>query len=474
MLKLYPYQGEGVDGIRGSYKKGRRAPLYVLPTGGGKTVVFSHIAASVAARGKRVMVLVHRIELLRQTSAGLAKSEVDHSLINPKFTPDYTKLVQVASVQTLIKRLHHFEQYPPDLIIIDEAHHALAATWKRIVATFPSARVLGVTATPCRGDGSGLGIESGGVFDDLIIGPQIRELIDMGFLVKPVVYAPLQRLDLSGVRVVRGDFDQKEIEKRVDKPKITGDVVAHYTKLCPGEPCIVFCVSVEHAQHVATEFRAAGYKAYSVDGTMEDEMRKRIINGLGNGSVQVATSCDLISEGTDIPAVACAILLRPTQSTGLFLQQIGRALRTMAGKSRAIVLDHVGNVLRHGMPDEVREWSLKGIDKRKKGSGGGIPVSPVTQCPKCYGMHLPQQFCPYCGHEYKAPAIKVEGGELQEVTEDQAKRIKWKKAEEVTKADSLAALEKIGRDRNYKPGWARHVWENRRANKAKAQQEQLI
>ncbi len=469
MLKLYPYQNKAVDDIRLSYQKGNRAPLLCLPTGGGKTVVFSHIAASVAARGKRVMVLVHRIELLRQTSAALMKSEVDHSLINPNFTPDYSKLVQVASVQTLINRLKHFEKYPPDLIIIDEAHHALAATWKRVINTFPTARVLGVTATPCRGDGTGLGVSHGGVFDELIIGPQISELIELGYLVKPVVYAPLQRLDLSGIKIIRGDYDSKEIEKRVDKPKITGDVVAHYTKLCAHEPCVVFCISVDHAQHVALEFRSAGYKAYACDGTMDDDQRKRILNGLGNGTVEVVTSCDLISEGTDIPAIACAILLRPTQSTGLFLQQIGRALRTLAGKTRAVVLDHVGNVLEHGMPDEVREWSLDGKRKRKKGDRDELArATPVTQCPKCYAMHAPVQFCPSCGHEYKVEDIKVEAGTLQEVTPEQALKIKWKKAEEVAQAKDLKDLERIERERGYKRGWAKHVFFNRKTNKQTA------
>lgn len=461
MLTLRPYQSKGVQDIRSSYLQGRKAPLLVLPTGGGKTVVFSHIAGSVASKGKRVMVLVHRVELLRQTSSALNKNGVDHGLINPQYTPDYRKPVQVASVQTLVKRLHFFHQYPPDLIVVDEAHHATAGTWKKIIAEFPTARILGVTATPCRGDGTGLGVDHGGVFDDLIIGPQIQDLIDQGYLVKPVVYAPMNRLDLSGVKVVRGDYDTKALAEKVDKPKITGDVVAHYSKLCPGTPAVVFCVSILHAQHVAAEFRAAGYRAYAADGTMDDDTRKRILNGLGNGSVQVVTSCDLISEGTDIPAIGCAILLRPTQSTGLYIQQVGRALRTCEGKEHAIILDHVGNVLTHGMPDEPREWTLDGDVKRKgKKKGDEAPPVRVRQCPQCYSVHEPAATCPNCGHVYEVDANKLEheDGELQQITPEQALMLKRQKAREVATARTYEELEAIGRKRGYKPGWARHMW----------------
>jgi superfamily II DNA or RNA helicase len=464
MLTLRPYQTAAVAGIRQDYVQGRKAPLLVLPTGGGKTVVFSHIAASVASKAKRVMVLVHRVELLRQTSAALSKSGVDHSLINPQYTPDYRKHVQVCSVQTLVKRLHFFEKYPPDLIIVDEAHHANAGSWRKIIETFPAARVLGVTATPCRGDGTGLGVEAGGIFDSMVMGPTVAELIEMGFLVRPVVYAPMNRIDLSGVKVVRGDYDQKQLAEKVDKPKITGDAVAHYSKLCPGSPAVVFCISVAHAQHVAAEFRAAGYRAYAADGSMDDDTRKRILNGLGNGSVEIVTSCDLISEGTDIPAIGCAILLRPTQSLGLYLQQVGRALRPCAGKDRAVILDHVGNVLTHGMPDQDREWSLDGEEKKGRGKKKDEPPPvKVRQCPSCYAVHEPAGVCPICGHVYEPDrtAPKQIDGELQQITPEQALALKRQKAREVAKAKTLQELEAIAKARNYKPGWAKHVFKSR-------------
>jgi superfamily II DNA or RNA helicase len=461
MLKLRDYQQDAVNLIRHSYIRGAKSPLLVLPTGGGKTVVFSYIAATTASRGKRVLILVHRVELLRQTSAALAKSDVHHGLINPKYTPDLTAPVQVASVQTLIKRLDKIK--PPDLIVIDEAHHALAGTWKKIIDHYPQARILGVTATPCRGDGTGLGVESGGVFDDLVLGPQVGELIQRGFLVKPIIYAPAERIDLSSVKIKMGDYDNSQLAEVMDKPKITGDAVAHYRKLCPGVPAVVFCVSVAHAQHVAEEFRAAGYRAYHADGSLEDDIRKRILNGLGNGTVDVVTSCDLISEGTDIPAIGCAILLRPTQSLGLYLQQVGRALRTVEGKEHAIILDHVGNVLTHGLPDEPREWTLQGDTKRKRGKKEQEKTVQVKQCEKCYAIHEPAPSCPVCGHVYvvKASAPQQVDGELKQLTPEVMAMRKRQQVVEQAKAETLDELLEIARARGYKDGWARHIYNSR-------------
>lgn len=475
MLKLRVYQSNSVEGIRQSYRDGYSSPLLVLPTGGGKTVVFSYVAAQTSSRGKRVLILVHRIELLRQTSNKLTEAGVYHGLINPKYTPNLHAPVQVASVQTLVKRLDKI--LPPDLIIIDEAHHAIAGTWKKVIDSFPNARVLGVTATPCRGDGSGLGKVAGGVFDNLVMGPQISELIDMGFLVKPRIYAPKDKIDLSAVRMARGDYDAKQLNEVVDKPTITGDAVKHYMRLCPGTPAVVFCVSVNHAQHVAEEFRRAGFRAYHADGTLDDDVRARILGGLGNGTVDVVTSCDLISEGTDIPAIGCAILLRPTQSLGLYLQQVGRALRTSDGKSSAIILDHVGNVITHGLPDEDRAWSLEGDKKTKRKKNDDEDNVKVVQCPKCFMIHEPNAMklhpellkpvpaCPSCGHFYEKKAEKESpkqvDGELVEMTEEQKQAVRKSKFKEVAKARTMEELERIAAERGYKAGWAKHIFNSR-------------
>lgn len=466
MLQLRPYQNSIVSDIRESYKRGNKAPLAVAPTGAGKTIIFSYIAANTSARGKKVLILVHRVELLRQTSEKLHIAGVTHGLINPRYSPKYFAPVQVASVQTLVNRLDKLSE--PDLIIVDEAHHATAGTWKKIISYWPNAKVLGVTATPCRGDGTGLSVACGGMFDDIVIGPQIRELIDGGYLVAPKVYAPLERIDLSAIKVKMGDFVTAELEQAVDKPMITGHAVEHYIKLCSGAPAVAFCVSVAHAQHVAEQFRAAGFVAYAVDGSMEDEVRKKILNGLGNGSVQIVCSCDLISEGTDIPAIGCAILLRPTKSLGLFIQQVGRALRPSAGKDCAIILDHVGNVLTHGMPDEDRAWTLDGEPKRSKRKSE--PSIKIDQCEKCYAIYAPAPCCPECGYARPVQVNKPEQveGTLSEITAENRAALRKQKNIEVAKAQTREELEAIAEMRGYKKGWVNHILRGRESRVAVA------
>lgn len=450
---LRPYQQTAVTQLRESYLTGHRAPLFVLPTGGGKTHTFSYVAQNAVERGRRVCILVHRRELLLQASGSLRSMGVKHGLIAPGFNQT-TDPVQIASVQTLVRRNR---RDPFDLLIIDEAHHAAAGTWKTIRDAYPAARLLGVTATPVRSDGQGLDA----VFDDMIIGPSMSQLIAEGYLVKPVVYAPPTMIDLSGVRKRGGDFDQRQVAERVDKPTITGDVIGHYRKLAGGKPAIAFCASVAHAEHVAAEFRSAGFKAQSVDGNTAPAERAAAIAALGRGDIHVLTSCDIISEGTDVPVVTAAILLRPTQSLGLYIQQVGRALRPAPGKDRAIILDHVGNVLRHGMPDEDRDWSLEGIAKQSKAANDNVPT--VKQCEKCYFVFKPAPVCPSCGHQHiiKAREVQQAEGNLVEIDAAAAAAMKRERQREIGSARTIEALEEVARKRGYRPGWVRFIMQSR-------------
>jgi superfamily II DNA or RNA helicase len=443
-MNLRPYQNQAVERIREAYRNGHRKPLLVLPTGGGKTVVFSYITKQVAERGKSVVILLHRVELVRQTSQKLYEMGVTHGVIHPEYRPEYWKPVQVASVQTLVRRLPSMTA--PNLIVIDEAHHAPAGTWNKITDAWSSSLCLGVTATPMRSDGKGLASS----FDTLIEGSNIRELIDAGFLVEPVVYS-VPSVNMDGVKRTAGDYNKQAAATAVDKPKIVGDVVSHYRRLADGLPAVVFCVTVAHAEHVAAEFRAQGYRAMSADGTMKDDERRRVIEGLGNGMTQVLCTCDLVSEGTDIPAIAAAILLRPTMSEGLYLQQVGRALRPMAGKTNAIIIDHVGNVKRHGLPDEIRAWELTTdkVQTRRETADKPKPLS-VAMCAKCYAAFNPQPACPVCGEpvEVKRKPPKQVDGELELVTS-----VKRQKRMEVGRAKTIDDLRSIAKERGYAAGW---------------------
>ena len=401
--------------------------------------MFSYITKSAVAKGRRVWLLAHRAELVKQIAGTLARFGCQHQIIAPgpivrqcqadQFRAYGRTFVQpgaaawVCSVQTLVKRLDKIPaEAAPDIIVVDEAHHLTGGTqWGQVVEAFPRAKLLPVTATPCRLDGKGLGIGAGGFADDLIMGPTMRELIEAGALSRYRIFAPPNALDLSGVKTRAGDYAKDQLAGAVDKPLITGSAVEHYQRLATGKRAIVFCVSVDHARHVAGEFEAAGVASEFLDGTLDAAEREAIIKRFEVGQSLVLTSCDLVSEGFDLPAIEVAILLRPTQSLALYLQQVGRALRTFPGKTEAIILDHVGAVRQHGLPDEDREWSLDGMTKKKrqpKDDEDADAVDRVSTCPKCFTIHLPAPECPTCGHVYpeRARVVQQEDGELQELT----------------------------------------------------------
>ena len=239
----------------------------------------------------------------------------------------------------------------------------------------------------------------------LVAGPAVAQLVERGYLSRPVVYAPKTQLDLSGIRTLGGDYEKSALAVAMDRPAIHGDAVKHYRQYCNGAPTIAFCVSVAHAEHVAEAFRQAGYQAASIDGALDDQTRRQRIADLGAGRLHVLTSCEIISEGTDIPVVGGALLLRPTQSLSLTLQQIGRALRPYPGKERAVIIDAVGNTLRHGHPLEERDWSLDSKPRRQRQEEEAQPRIKV--CPECECVHPPAPACPNCGFAYPSQARQI-------------------------------------------------------------------
>lgn len=458
MIELRPYQEADVQAIREAFRAHRRV-LYVLPTGGGKTVLFSYVASRhIQVKGRRVYVLVHRAELVDQVYRSLLEFNVTPGIIAAEYMPAPYKPVQIASVQTLIRRLEQYRE--PTLIIVDEAHHAAAGTsWGKIIAGYKNAYVLGVTATPTRLSGEGLR-ES---FDVIVPGPTVKELVEQGYLAPPRVFAP----DMSAIESVRsrmGDFIRGDLALAVDKPRITGDAVDHYLRLAKGRQAIVFCVSVEHATHVAEQFRQAGVPAESIDGQLSIERRSRIVGDFRAGRINVLVSCDLISEGFDVPNVHCGVLLRPTQSLGLHLQQCGRILRPAAGKPHALILDHAGNTLRHGLPDDDREWSLDGTPEDEDEDGEAAAPS-VRICGKCFAAAPSRTTsCPSCGTPFPVKPRRVgqDEGELKEMTPEQiaVARAKREQMKSQGRARTLDALTEIGKLRGmkYPAGWARHVF----------------
>lgn len=360
-LALRDYQIEDIARLRNEYGQSKRAVLYQLATGGGKTVVFSHIVQGAAAKGRKVGILAHRRELISQASAKLDWCGVPHGIVAAGMDRDHDQRVLVASIQTVTSRgVHALGDL--DFIVADEAHHARADTWTALLQAHPRAKLLGVTATPARTDGKGLGIQAGGLFDSIVCGPSMQTLVDGGYLAPTKCYVPARRIDTTGLRTVAGDWAAgNAMAERATI--VTGDAIAEYRSKAAGRTAIAFCVTVEHAEHVAAAFAAAGYRAACVHGGTPKDQRDALIAGLGNGSLDILTSCDLISEGLDVPAVGAVILLRPTASVILCLQQIGRGMRPAPGKDCLVVLDHAANTQRHGLPEEDRDWTLDGVER---------------------------------------------------------------------------------------------------------------
>ena len=492
VVSLRDYQEDFVQKVRVEYRSGTQSVLLVAATGAGKTVVFSYIAKSAAAKGSRVLILAHRDQLIKQASHKLTDNGVNHGIIMAGFTPSPLRLVQVASVQTLVRRLEkmvaakvHF-----DLIVIDEAHLSAAASYMKVLAAWPKARVLGVTGSPIRLDGKGLGRGQGGCFDSIVQGISIRQLIDQGYLVRPAVYASKTQVDLSSVKKVGGDFDNAALADVMDKPVITGSAIAEYRRICPGVPAVAWCANVAHARHVAEQFNAAGIPALALSGEDDSAERDRALAALSNGSLKVITFAMLLVEGVDCPAIGAVIMLRPTMSLSSYLQTIGRGLRPIyapgmplgtteqrmaaidAGPKgrKCFVLDHAGLTFRHGLADEEREWSLDGITKKKGKKKDQEKAVPLAQCPKCFLVHDPSPTCPACGHVYEAKVRKLneQDGELAEITPEVAERLRRDRQREVYGAQTLDELRKIAAQRGYKPTWAEMVFQARQRKKSGA------
>ena len=419
-LYLRPYQKELLQKIAESFDLASRV-LLQLPTGGGKTVVFCEIVKSFLTEGKTALIVVHRKELLDQASRSLSRLGIDHGLICPGEKVAPSQKVAVASVQSLARKSLPFE---PDLLIIDEAHHAAGKNnWTKAIDRWPAAKTLGVTATPCRLDGKPLGK----IFQLLIQGPQSADLISQGFLAPARVFSPKALVTTEGISTRAGDYNQAQISERFDAEEITQQALENFSRICPDAKSIVFCCSIQHAENVSQAFLASGISSGCLHGKLTKQEREKILSKFASGEIQVLTSRDIISEGTDIPDAESAILIRPTQSESLYLQQVGRVLRTAPNKRYAVIIDLVSNTVTHGLPDENRDWSISlGLKKNRK--------RQVFTCSKCDAvLTSSQKTCSHCGEpnpNYKTLSesikildtrpeaeIEIEELNLQDITE---------------------------------------------------------
>jgi DNA repair protein RadD len=301
---LRPYQCATVDEIESAIAAGERRILMVAPTGSGKTVIAGEIITRFTQRYRPVLVLAHRLEIITQTSSKLCGCGIRHGIIKAGFSPRPMERVQVASVATLwVRAMRSNSMSLPlaDLLIVDECHHATATTWRKIIAAYPDAVLIGLTATPCRGDGRGLG----GIFTAMIECPQVAELIEQGYLVKSRVYAPVTP-NLRGVHTRAGDYVEHELAARMNVAKLVGDIVTHWFKHGERRRTIAFAVNVAHSLHLHNEFVRAGVRAEHLDGETPKDERDAILARLASGETELVTNCMVLTEGWDMPEVGCA------------------------------------------------------------------------------------------------------------------------------------------------------------------------
>lgn len=433
MLQLRPYQNELVDGVAQAWREGFMAPCIVLGCGGGKSCIVAEIARRTTWRGKRVLFLVHRQELIQQIFKTFVRWGVDMSYCD------------IMMVQTATRRINKLPR--PSLIITDENHHSPAKSYTNIYAAFSDVRRVGVTATPCRLNGDGLG----DVNDKLIIGPETKWLIDNNYLAPYDYYAP-RVADLTGLHIKMGEYVTADIERTMIRKGVFGDVIGYYKQLANGKKAICYCSSVKHSEAQAEAFRAAGISAQHIDGSTPTAQRSAIIEGFRKGEITILCNVDLISEGFDVPDCECAILLRPTQSLTLYIQQSMRCMRYRSGK-KAIIIDHVGNYARFGMPDEHREWTL---EKQQKKLRNQAPEVKVKMCPECFFTFSPpssgtRAVCPHCGYMFPVTERKIEIDESMQLQKVEGFRLHY---DDYHDCRTYPDLLQYAKDHNYKPGWA--------------------
>lgn len=463
MPELRPYQIEVIQKCRDAFASGIRRILLVAPTGAGKTVLSAEMVKTAIEKNRRVLFMVHRRELLGQAASKLHAIGIDAGTIAAGFEPRPMQMVQVASISTLHARAMRSAKInlpQADLVIVDEAHHSTAKTWHSIMDAYPQAAIVGLTATPCRGDGRGLGT----IFETLVECPDVSELVRLGYLTGTRVYAP-GAPDLTGVKITAGDYNEKGLAAVMNQDQLVGDVVLHWQHHAEGRKTLVYAVDVAHSMHIRDEFCHAGISAGHIDGTTPPEERDAILSQLRRGTLDVVSNCQVLTEGFDCPDVGCVVLARPTKSFGLYRQIVGRGLRPSPEKADnlCIVIDHAGATLEHGFVDEPVEWTL---DEDKRAASKTVAkaaeqrVRKLVDCPECGSVRWQGRPCS-CGWR---PPGHGEGkpfmdGDLVEIDRNgNVRKAGAKKAAGFEPESFYRQVLGYSRERGYSDGWAAHKY----------------
>ena len=452
MITLRDYQKDMVSRVRSGMTH-NKWQLLQLATGGGKTFTAGYMINAARQKGSTCYFVVPRRELPKQTAESYASVGIPFGYIAAGHKPNPFAKVQLCTVGSLARRLD--TSPAPKLMFVDETHYGTNQLDKIIQwAKANGSYGIGLSATPERTDGRGLGMW----YDSMVEGPSVRSLMDMGNLSDYRLFAP-DTPDMSGIRTVAGDYAKGQLADKMEQDRVlVGNSVNHYKSRAMGMLNVVFCASVKHSQIVAQSFRDNGIPAAHISGDMDDDERSKLIKAFARRQLLVLTSCQMLTFGFDLSSAAqmdvtveCISDLSPTQSMALQMQKYGRALRKK--DKSALIFDHAGNSARHGLPDDIREWSLD--DREKRGKGNSETTIPTRQCGACFFVHRPSPVCPNCGTVYPIEGRTVEevDGELVEVTE--RKMTPKQEIGMVARTEGLPGLIAYGKRKGYAPGWAR-------------------
>jgi DNA repair protein RadD len=456
MIQLRDYQKKAIEKIRMSFQKGHKRVLLVAPTGSGKTVVACSMIQQAMAKNSQVLFVAHRRELVKQCSKKLSEFGVDHGIIMALQSPNSYANTQISSIQTFTRRKDRegFIKPRANLIIIDEAHRSTSKSFQALINEYPEAYVIGLTATPCRTDGSGLG----NIYDDLIECENIKTLTRQGFLVPSKIVAPTLP-DLKGIKTVGGDYEKKSLSQKMDQPKLIGDIVMHWEKFADNRPTVVFATSIAHSKHIRNIFLNSNISAGHIDGEMDELEREEQLDLLHQGKIKVLCNCQVLTEGWDEPKVSCVILARPTKSYGLYLQMVGRSLRIYPGKKDTLIIDHAGCVYEMGFPDDEPNWALSKsvIKEPKEKEQQPIEKQPLT-CLNCYHVYFPEKDFPSCPECEWTPTkqekvLLIKQGRLVELPKT--------KPLPQDKENFYAQLLYYAKQKNYKIGWCSWIFKEK-------------
>lgn len=419
--QLRPYQVQLINDLYRKLNEGHKRVAIIAGTGAGKTVISGQICAHAEAAGKRLMFLVHLDVLVGQTYEKMKAFGLHCGFIKAGWEEDKEAPIQIASIQTMSKR-KWWKTWPADVVFYDEGHITLfSQVGKSALKTFPNAVHLVMTATPER-----LGKEQLGEYmDTLVASPVPSDLQEMGYLATMRYYSmpPDGVANLKGVKTVRGDYDEAGLKNACDRPELIDKIVREWKRLTPGKRTIAFCVDIEHARHVAEAFCKAGISSEVVEGGTPIKERQRIYADLRDEKLLVLTSCNVISIGFDEPSVEVGLMLRPTQSSALHFQQIGRVMRIspQTGKHYGIILDQAGNLERLGFPEDIEQYQLP-LSKDGSGSGGPPPTKPCPQCGRIVLAFVVK--CPDCAHQWVTERVLNLEDMVEIYSREQAHQIK--------------------------------------------------